>query len=52
MVLTARPTLIFERLKDANEDVGGGEAKVEVLGGKGIQINFLHRRLGETSCCP
>ena len=39
--IRARPTLICERLKDANEDEGGGEAKAEVLGGKGIQIELL-----------
>ena len=45
----ARPTLIFERLKYADEDEGGGEVEAEVLGGKGIQIELLHRRLGHTS---
>ena len=33
----ARPTLIYERLKYANENEGGGEVEAEVLGGKGIE---------------
>ena len=45
----ARPSLICERIKYANENEGGGEVEAEVLGGKGIQIELLHRRLGHTS---
>ena len=45
----AMPTLICERLKYADEDEGGGEVETGVLGGKGIQIEHLHRRLGHTS---
>ena len=45
----ARPTLICERLKYADENEDGGEVEAEVLGGKGIQIELLHRRLGHTS---
>ena len=45
----ARPTLICGRLKYVDEDEGGGEVEVEVLGGKGIQIELLHKRLGHTS---
>ena len=37
----ARPTLICERLKGSDENEGGGEAKAEVLGGKGIQMELL-----------
>ena len=39
----ARPTLICERLK------GGEEMEGEVLGGKGIQMELLHKRLGHTT---
>lgn len=39
----ARPTLICERLGDAHMVEG------EVLGGKGVQMELLHRRLGHTS---
>ena len=45
----ARPTLICERLKETDENEGGVEAEAEVLGGKGIQMELLHRRLGHTS---
>ena len=45
----ARPTLICERFKEAEENEGGDEAEAEVLGGKGIQMELLHRRLGHTS---
>ena len=45
----ARPTLICERRKYADGNEGGGEVEAEVLGGKGIQIELLHRRLGHTS---
>ena len=43
----ARPTLICTRLKEAD----GEEVKIEgeVLGGKGVQMELLHRRLGHTS---
>ena len=41
--LEARPTLISTRL-DENEDMEG-----EVLGGKEIQLELLHERLGHTS---
>ena len=37
-IVRARPTLICERLKGADEDEGGDEAEAKVLGGKGIQI--------------
>ena len=49
--IRVRPTLICRRVGGVDvvdvdeEDVSGGE----VLGGKGIQINLLHRRLGHTS---
>ena len=45
----ARPTLICERLREADENEGGEEVGAEVLGGKGIQMELLHRRLGHTS---
>ena len=45
----ARPTLICERLKHADGDEGGEEVEAEVLGGKGIQMELLHKRLGHTS---
>ena len=39
----ARPTLICERVTEA------GKMEGEVLGGKGIQMELLHKRLGHTS---
>ena len=45
----ARPTLICERLKESDENKGGDESEAEVLGGKGIQMELLHKRLGHTS---
>lgn len=45
----ARPTLICKRLKDVEGNGGGEETEAEVLGGKGIQMELLHRRLGHTS---
>ena len=47
--IRARPTLICERLKETDENEGGGEAEAKVLGGKGIQMELLHGRLGHTS---
>ena len=44
-----RPTLICERLKEGEENKGGDEVEAEVLGGKGIQRELLHKRLGHTS---
>ena len=41
--LKARPTLICMRLNE-NEEVGE-----ELLGGKGIQMELMHKRLGHTS---
>ena len=41
--LKARPTLICMRLNEGEEMEG------EVLGGKGIQMELLHKRLGHTS---
>ena len=35
----ARPTLICERLKHADEDEGGDEVEAEVLGGKVLGRN-------------
>ena len=46
--IRARPTQICERLREANVNEGGGEVEAEVLGGKGIQMELLHRRLGHT----
>ena len=43
----ARPTLICSRVKEA--EVGECDLEAEVLGGKGIQMELLHRRLGHTS---
>ena len=44
----ARPTLICTRLHEA--DTHGKEGlEGEVLGGKGVQMDLLHRRLGHTS---
>ena len=47
----ARPTLVCERFKGVEDsecaDVLGGEG--EVLGGKGVQLELLHKRLGHTS---
>ena len=39
----ARPTLICKRVKEVEEMEG------EVLGGKGIQMELMHERLGHTS---
>ena len=41
--LKARPTLVCKGLND------GGEMEGEVLGGKGISMELLHKRLGHTS---
>ena len=43
----ARPTLICKRFKGA--DAVDSEVEGEVLGGKGVQMELLHRRLGHTS---
>ena len=40
----ARPTLICERFKEVEENEGGDEAEAKVLGGKGIQMELLHKR--------
>ena len=43
----ARPTLVCTRLHEV--DSHGGDMEGEVLGGKGVQMDLLHRRLGHTS---
>ena len=43
----ARPTLICTRLQGA--DAEGSDMEGEVLGGKGVQMELLHKRLGHTS---
>ena len=43
----ARSTLICSRLYEA--DVEGSNMEGEVFGGKGVQMELLHRRLGHTS---
>ena len=45
----ARPTLICERLKKSDESKGGDDSEADVLGGKGIQMELLHKCLGHTS---
>ena len=44
----ARPTLVCTRLHEA-ETHGGGGMEGEVLRGKGVQMDLLHKRLGHTS---
>ena len=41
----ARPTLICERLNGKEEEV----LEAEVFGGKGVSMEFFHRRLGHTA---
>ena len=43
----ARPTLICTRLKEGESEKGVIEA--EILGGKGVNMELLHKRLGHTS---